>query len=174
LDIAREEEATASRRERRSSGRQAGVRRSGVVFAVVLGLLGLTLCIFGGLKYRDASAIDGDAADVRSERQELEAQEQRVRDRSLAIQSAANDVNTAIRRIVATSNDFIAAGRVVTDASNNAVAILNSGNAAGARSAFTSTVGPAVADQEAKLPPVNDAATGLQAAIDALRTKLDE
>jgi len=168
LDGAREAQPTASRRrERRASG------KTGAVLAVVIGLVGLGLCVFGGLAYLDAAKIDDDAAAVASERHALEASEQEARDHTLAIQTASNDVNTAIRRVIAASNEFIAAGRAVTDAANGAVALLNQGNPAGARSAFATAVGPAVADHEAKLPAVNDAPANLQAAIDALQRTLD-
>ena len=150
-----------------------GVRRSGIVLAVLVGLVGLGLCAYGGLAYRDAGEADDEASEIAAERQDLEREEAQIRERTLAIQTAANDVNTAIRQVIASSNDFTAAGRVVTDTANAAVAILNQGNAAGARSTFAETVGPAVAEHEAKLPPVTGAPGNLQATLDALQAAIN-
>jgi hypothetical protein len=154
--------------------RGPGVRRSGVVLAILVGLVGLGLCVYGGLAYSDARSADDEASEIADERHELEREEAQRRERTLAIQTAANDVNTAIRQLIGSSNDFTAAGRLVTDTANAAVALLNQGNPAGARSTFAETVGPAVAEHEAKLPPITGAPGNLQAALDALQATINE
>lgn len=169
VDTAREEPVGV-----RADDARPGVRRSGIVLAVLVGLVGLGLCVYGGLAYRDAGTADDEASEIAAERHELERQEAQIRERNLAIQSAANDVNTAIRQVIASSNDFTAAGRLVTDTANAAVTILNQGDAGGARSTFAATVGPAVAEHEAKLPPVTAAPGSLQAALDVLQAAINE
>ena len=169
VDTAREEHA-----EPATDDARPGVRRSGIVLAVLVGLVGLGLCAYGGLAYRDAGTADDDASEIADERHELERDEAQVRERTLAIQTAANDVNTAIRVVIASSNDFTAAGRLVTDTANAAVSILNQGNPGGARSTFAETVGPAVAEHEAKLAPLTAAPGSLQAALDVLQAAINE
>jgi hypothetical protein len=168
VDTAREEEADVA------DDARPGVRRSGIVLAVLVGLVGLGLCVYGGLAYRDAGEADDDASEVAAERRDLEQEEAQIRERTLAIQTAANDVNTAVRQLISSSNDFTAAGRLVTDTANAAVVILNQGNPAGARSTFAETVGPAVAEHEAKLGPVTGAPATLQAALDTLQATINE
>ncbi len=174
FDRAREGIAADARSVEETDHVRPRARRSGIVLAVVVALAGVALCAYGAVAYRDAARADDEASDLAAERQTLERQEARLNDRTLAIQTAANDVNTAVRGVIASSNDFTAAGRAVTDNANAAVAVLNQGNPAGARSAFAANVAPAVAEHEAKLSPVTNSPATFQSALDALRARLDE